>query len=281
MRDFSGKVAVVTGAASGIGLGLSRRFVAEGMRVVMADIEDGALKEAEDGLAASGVETLSVPTDVSSADSVEELAGRTLERFGAVHVVCNNAGVGGGGQMASLTHAQWEWVLGVNLWGVIHGISAFLPRLLAQGEGHIVNTGSVAGLLSAPGMGPYCASKFAVVAISESLHMELSMLPSPVKVSVLCPGWVRTNIAEADRNWPSRLGPPPERGVDPAGEMAREFVRQSLATGMPPDDVAGLVLDAIREERFWVLTEHAMAGRVIDRAQGIVDGGNPGAFGPL
>jgi NAD(P)-dependent dehydrogenase (short-subunit alcohol dehydrogenase family) len=281
MRELSGKVAVVTGAASGIGLGLSRRFAAEGMKVVMADIEEGALKEAEDGLAASGVDTLRVPTDVTSAESVEELAVRSVERFGAVHVVCNNAGVGGGGQMATLTHAQWEWVLGVNLWGVIHGISAFLPRFLAQGEGHIVNTGSVAGLLAAPGMGPYCASKFAVVGISESLHMELGMLASPVKVSVLCPGWVKTNIAESDRNWPSRLGPPPERGVDPAGELAREFVRQSLATGMPPDQVAGLVLDAIREERFWVLTEHAMASRVIDRAHGIVDGINPGALGPL
>ena len=281
MRELSGKVAVVTGAASGIGLGLSTAFAAEGMHVVMADIEEGALKEAEEGLAASGAETMSVPTDVSSADSGEELAARTIERFGAVHVVCNNAGVGGGGPMATLTHAQWEWVLGVNLWGVIHGISAFLPRLLEQGQGHIVNTGSVAGLLPAPGMGPYCASKFAVVAISESLHLELGMMASPVKVSVLCPGWVRTNIAESDRNWPSRLGPTPERGTDPTAQVAREFVRQALETGTRPDEVAALVLDAIREERFWVLTERVMSGRVIDRAQGIVDNRNPSAFGPV
>jgi NAD(P)-dependent dehydrogenase (short-subunit alcohol dehydrogenase family) len=208
------------------------------MRVVLADIEEVALKQAEADLRASGADVLAVVTDVSSAESVEDLAAAAEAHFGAVHLVCNNAGVGGGGPMATLTHAQWEWVLGVNLWGVIHGISAFLPRMLAQGEGHIVNTASVAGLLSAPGMGPYCASKFAVVAISESLHLELSMQGSPVKVSVLCPGWVRTNIDQADRNWPERLGPAPVRNQEPAGEMAREMFRQSLAKGMPPDDVA-------------------------------------------
>jgi short-subunit dehydrogenase len=128
-------------------------------------------------------------------------------------------------------------------------------------------------------MGPYCASKFAVVAISESLHLELTMMGSPVKVSVLCPGWVQTNIAESERNWPARLGPPPERGVDPAGEVAREFVRQSLTTGMLPDEVAALVVEAIGAERFWVLTEHLMVARVVDRAQGIVEGRNPGGLG--
>jgi NAD(P)-dependent dehydrogenase (short-subunit alcohol dehydrogenase family) len=280
MRELSGRVAVVTGSASGIGWGLARRLAAEGMRVALADVEEVALKEAEAKLRASGADVLAVLTDVSSAQSVEDLAQTVEDHYGAVHLVCNNAGVGGGGPMGTLTHAQWEWVLGVNLWGVIHGISAFLPRMQAQGEGHIVNTASVAGLLSAPGMGPYCASKFAVVAISESLHMELSMDGSPVKVSVLCPGWVNTNIAECDRNWPTRLGPVPVREANPATQGAREFLRQSLAGGMNPDEVAGLVVDAVRAERFWILTDPPMAGRAVDRAQGIVAGANPTRIAP-
>ncbi len=279
MQELSGKVAVVTGSASGIGLGLARRWAAEGMRVVLADVEEVALKQAESDLRASGAEVLAVATDVSSAESVEALAAAAEAHFGAVHLVCNNAGVGGGGPMATLTHAQWEWVLGVNLWGVIHGISAFLPRMLAQGEGHIVNTASVAGLLSAPGMGPYCASKFAVVAISESLHLELSMQSAPVKVSVLCPGWVSTNIHDADRNWPARLGPAPVRNQEPTSEAARELFRQSLARGKSPDEVAGLVADAVKHDQFWILTDRGMASRAIDRAQGIVNGTNPTGFG--
>jgi NAD(P)-dependent dehydrogenase (short-subunit alcohol dehydrogenase family) len=275
MQELSGKVAVVTGSASGIGQGLARRFAGAGMKVVMADVEEAALGRAEAELRAGGADVLAVPTDVSSAGSVEDLARAAVERFGAVHVVCNNAGVGGGGPMASLSHAQWEWVLGVNLWGVINGISAFLPRFLDQGEGHIVNTASVAGLLAAPGMGPYCASKFAVVALSESLHLELTAMVSPVKVSVLCPGWVNTNIAEADRNWPERLGPPPARNVDPRSEVVREFLRQQLATGTMPDDVGELVLDAIRNDQFWILTESLMSGRVKERAEGIVARRNP------
>jgi NAD(P)-dependent dehydrogenase (short-subunit alcohol dehydrogenase family) len=257
---------------------MARRWAAEGMRVVLADVEEIPLKEAEADLRASGADVLAVVTDVSSAESVEQLAAAAEGHFGAVHVLCNNAGVGGGGPMATLTHAQWEWVLGVNLWGVINGISAFLPRMLAQGEGHIVNTASVAGLMSAPGMGPYCASKFAVVAISESLHLELSMQSLPVKVSVLCPGWVSTNIHQADRNWPTRLGPAPVRAQEPAGENARELFRQALARGMSPDDVAGLVADAVKHDQFWILTDRGMARRAIDRAEGIVDGTNPKSF---
>lgn len=279
MHELSGRVAVVTGSASGIGLGLARRWAAEGMRVVLADVEEVALKQAEADLRATGADVVAVVTDVSSKDSVEELARAAETHFGAVHLVCNNAGVGGGGPMGTLQHEQWEWVLGVNLWGVIHGISAFLPRMLAQGEGHIVNTASVAGLLSAPGMGPYCASKFAVVAISESLHLELTMQASSVKVSVLCPGWVRTNIGDSDRNWPSRLGPAPVRGQEPSSQMAREMFQQSLANGMVPDDVAALVADAVKHDRFWILTDPQMAARAVDRAEGIVSGRSPGLFG--
>src|SRR4051794_29088134 len=177
------------------------------MRVVLADVEAGALAAAEKELRDSGAEVLAVRTDVSNGDEVDALAQAAVDAFGAVHVVCNNAGVGGGGLMQTLTTADWEWVLGVNLWGVIHGIRAFLPILLEQEEAHVVNTASMAGLVSGPFMGPYNASKFAVVAISETLFKEMSMQGLKVGVSVLCPGWVNTNIGDSERNRPASLRP--------------------------------------------------------------------------
>src|SRR5438309_12091723 len=208
MQDLKGKVAVVTGAASGIGFGLAERFSAEGMRVVMADIEEAALNDASKRLADTGATVLPVVTDVSKADSVDALAARTFEELGTAHVVCNNAGVATGGPMWTLTERDWAWVMGVNLWGVIHGVHAFVPRLAEQGEGHVVNTASIAGLTSAPMMGPYNVSKHGVVTLSETLVAELALHGSPVKVSVLCPGWVNTRINEADRNRPPELQPP-------------------------------------------------------------------------
>ncbi|HYL50443.1 MAG TPA: SDR family NAD(P)-dependent oxidoreductase [Acidimicrobiia bacterium] len=249
MQDFDGRVAVVTGAASGIGLGLARRFAAEGMKVVLGDVEKGALETAVSELAASGAEVEGVVTDVTDPAQVQALADAAMSRFGAVHIVCNNAGVGGGGLSWEVPLTTWEWVIGVNLWGVIHGVRAFAPLLIGQPEGHIVNTASVAGLVAAPFMGPYNASKHAVVGLSETLHHELAMMAPHVKVSVLCPGWVNTKIADSGRNRPAHLQS--DESVDGAGS---EMLRQFLEQGMSPDVVAGKVFEAIRAEQFWILT---------------------------
>src|SRR5215468_8675057 len=188
MKEFREKVAVVTGAASGIGRALAQRFARAEMKVVLADVESGALEQAADEIAASGTQTLAVRTDVSKAAEVERLAQAVIDKFGAVHVVCNNAGVGTSGPTWMQTVDDWKWLLGVNLWGVIHGVRVFTPLLLAQGEGHIVNTASLAGMISGAGAAPYNVSKFGVVALSETLHHELTLLGMPVRVSVLCPG---------------------------------------------------------------------------------------------
>jgi NAD(P)-dependent dehydrogenase (short-subunit alcohol dehydrogenase family) len=249
MRELTGKVAVVTGGASGIGRALSLRFAAEGMRVVVGDVEKAALDAVVAELGDAGADVLGVLTDVSDAAQVAALADATIERFGVVHVVCNNAGVGAGGVSWEAPLETWEWVLGVNVWGVVHGLRSFVPLLVAQGEGHVVNTASVAGLVAPPFMGPYNASKHAVVAISESLHHELAMAAPGVKVSVLCPGWVQTRIADSERNRPERLAVPD----DSLGEL-RDVLQGFIAGGMPPEGVAEQVVGAIRDERFWILT---------------------------
>jgi len=279
VQQLEGKVAVVTGGASGIGRGLADRFGAEGMRVVLADVEEDALHAAERELTDAGVEVLAVPTDVSLAASVDELARRALDRFGAVHVLCNNAGVSASGPSWQTLLATWEWVLGVNLWGVIHGLRAFLPGMIEQDEGHVVNTASMAGLRAPPFTAAYSASKHAVVAISESLHHELTLSGSTVRVSALCPDWVATRILDADRNWLPRLGAPPAPPRDLAREATREWARQKVGAGMPPAEVATLVVDAIRAERFWVLTDPGSARLASDRGESIVEGRDPG-FAP-
>ena len=206
MEQLAGKIAVVTGGASGIGLALAKRFAAEGMKLVVADIERPVLEQAGEELAAAGAEVVTVPTDVSLESDVNALAAITLERFGDVHLVCNNAGVGSRGlTIAELPLNDFAWVTAVNLFGVIHGINAFLPHLRANGVGHIVNTASISGLYYLPRMGPYNASKAAVVALSETLRFELDAERSGVGVSVLCPSWVRTNITTSDRNRPERF----------------------------------------------------------------------------
>ena len=265
-----GRVAVVTGAASGIGLALSRRFAHEGMRVVMADVEGPALAEAADLLAGRGAEVLPVLADVSSGEQVDALRDRALEAFGAVHVVCNNAGVSGPGRsLWEMSRRDWEWVLGVNLWGVINGIRAFVPVLLEQDAGHVVNTASVAGLTTGI-LGPYSVTKHAVVALSEGLHFQIARLGAAVGVSVLCPGWVRTRIGDSGRNRPPDVEP---SEIDPA---VAEGLRQLIETGMEPSAVAGHVVDAIRGGHFYVLTHPEMNEGIRRRAEEVLAGGPPG-----
>ena len=272
MKEIDGKVAVVTGAASGIGRALAGAFAAEGMHLVMADIEEEALAAAAKEVGERGTDVVAVPTDVTKGDDVDALAARAIDEFGTFHVVCNNAGVGSGGTMWELTEADWAWVLGVNLWGVIHGIRAFVPRLVEQNEGHVVNTGSIAGLTSAPMMGPYNASKHAVVTISETLHRELGLNGSAVRVSVLCPGFVQTRIAESDRNRPDHLRNPVESEVS---EVGRELMKQIVASGLPPDAVARQVVDAVKHDRFYVLPHPEMKSLVRTRMDDILDERSP------
>ena len=276
MEQLDGKVAVVTGAASGIGRAMAERFAAEGMKLVLADVEEDALSAAAKELADGGAEVLAVPTDVSQAESVDALAARTLQEFGGVHVVCNNAGVGGHGAASwDGPLAEWEWVLGVNLWGVIHGTRAFLPRLLEQDEGHVVNTASAAGLGALPFMGPYSASKHAVVALSEALFHELALRGSNVKVTVLCPGFLNTRIAEFGRNWPDRLGEPPALSDDPGDQFVRDLAIGLVAQGPPPTELADAVVDAIHTRRFMVITDIDLAHKTTAARAGEVEGEDP------
>ncbi len=272
MELTAGKVAVVTGAASGIGLALAERFARAGLDVVLADVERTALEAAEQKIARLGVRTLAVPTDVSDDASVEALAAASVDRFGAVHVICNNAGVSSASDPWFGPLSAWKWVLGVNLWGVIHGIRAFLPLLAMQGEGHIVNTASVAGLM--PGFHPsYDASKHAVVAISEDLYTAMQVAALPVGVSVLCPGWVRTGILNAERNWPGDMGEIPPLAL--TAEVTLQHVRRAVDEGMQPAGVADLVADAIAGDRFWVLTDPSFTAIALRRWQSIANGDNP------
>lgn len=280
MKDLQGKTAVITGGASGIGLGMAQRFGADGMKLVLADIEADALQVAAAGLRADGIEVVTRVTDVSVGGEVDALGVAALEAFGAVHLVCNNAGVGGGGQTDQLTTADWEWVLGVNLWGVIHGMRVFLPMLLAQDEGHIVNTASMAGLIAGPFMGPYNASKFAVVAISETTRNELTLLGSGVGISVLCPAWVRTRIHESARNRPDELRNEPSPETDARESAISGVVAGLIEAGLAPDAVARQVADAVRDDTFYILTHEGTEVAVRARMEAIVDGGRPPMMGP-
>ena len=275
MNELRGRVAVVTGAASGIGLALCEAFAAEGMKVVMADVEATALEAAADGVRAKAPAVHASRVDVSEPAEVERLARETYEAFGAAHVVCNNAGVAVIGAVHEHSLADWQWVLGVNLWGVIHGVRAFLPRMLAAGdEGHIVNTASVAGLTSSPFMSVYNVSKHGVVALSESMYKELHMTGARVGVSVVCPGLIDTNIMRSARNRPDRWI---EAGAP--GQAAKAFgeaLGSRLTGGYPPAEVARQVLEGIRANRFYIVpAQPAVLERVTVRAQDVLDLRNP------
>lgn len=274
MQEVTGRVAVVTGAASGIGHAMARRFAAAGMKVVLADIEQQPLDEAVAGLVADGAEAVGLVTDVSDAGQVQALRDGALSAFGAAHVVCNNAGVGSGGPVHEVPLADWEWVLGVNLWGVIHGVRAFTPLLLEQGEGHIVNTASIAGLTSVPFMGPYNVSKHGVVTLSETLYAEMVMAGGAVGVSVLCPGWVNTRINEAARNRPEGAPAPAAEGNE-QGALIRDALDSLVKSGLDPAQVADMVLDAVLANRLYVLTHPAWSDGITRRVDHIVRGENP------
>lgn len=280
METFEGKVAVVTGAGSGIGQAMAVAFAAEGMKLVLADIEAGALEETAEQLRASGAEVFAVTADVSVASDVDRIGNAAMDLFGAVHVACNNAGVSGGGLSWEIDLATWKWILDVDLWGVIHGVHTFTPLIIASGGGHIVNTASMAGLTSNPGMGPYNVAKHGVVTLSETMSIELQMAHPEVGVSVLCPGWVRTRINESERNRPD---------VDATGELQetdegllalKEMVNNWIAEGLQPAHVASLVVDAIRNNRFYVLTHPEWQGMIRDRVDRMLSGENPWASLP-
>jgi NAD(P)-dependent dehydrogenase (short-subunit alcohol dehydrogenase family) len=272
MELTAGKVAVVTGAGSGIGFALASRLARAGLDIVLADVELPALELAEQKIAELGVRTLAVPTDVSEEAAVQALAAAAVERFGGVHVVCNNAGVESDADPWFGPISSWKWVMGVNLWGVIHGIRAFLPQMIGQGGGYFVNTASIAGLY--PGFAPsYDATKHAVVAVSEDLYNSMSLAGLPIGVSVLCPGWVRTKIMDASRNWPASLGeePPPSFGA----EVVSKYVRHAIDEAIRPAAVADLVADAVAEDRFWVFTEQPFVDLAVRRWQRIAERANP------
>jgi NAD(P)-dependent dehydrogenase (short-subunit alcohol dehydrogenase family) len=277
MQDLAGKTAVITGAGSGMGRAFAERFADAGMNIVLADVEVPRLDEATASVTGRGVEALAVATDVADAEAVDRLRDAALERFGRVHVVCNNAGVAGSMSGGEIDLNDWRWVLGVNLWGVVHGHRSFLPHLLEHGDGHIVNTASMAG--HHPGHSAYSASKWAVVALSEGLFQQLRAQGSTVGVSCLCPGWVATDIAASDRNRPEWAAPRPleDRPVDPRAAMAREFVLDQLKSGMPPAEVADLVHDAVVGDRFWVFTDMAMVAALQPRYDAVLAAENPPA----
>ena len=247
------------------------------MNVVLADVEEEALTRAEEIMTDTGATVLAVQTDVSKATDIEALAEKSLDVFGAVHLLFNNAGVDAGGTTWDSTLADWEWVIGVDLWGVIHGVRVFVPLMLEQDtECHIVNTASVAGLISGPGLGAYKVAKHGVVTLSEALHLELAQKEAKVKVSVLCPGFVATRILDSGRNRPAELANEPGAFVlTPEVEQRIQWFRKAIEDAMPPSELADHVFNAIREERFYILPHPEFKAWVETRMEDILQDRNP------
>ncbi len=283
MDTLAGKTAVVTGGASGMGRAFADRLARAGMNIVVADIEVPPLDTAVAELEAHGTRVIGVRCDVSDSSSVQALAARAFETFGTVNVVCLNAGVaGGGGPIETLTAADWAWTLGVNVFGIAHGISAFLPHIKTHGDGHLVITASIAGLTSFPGAAPYNTSKHAAIAIAETMFSELRDAGSTVGVSCLCPGIVSTRIIDSERNRPEafqRPGPPPELTAE--REQMHNAVLDIFAQAKPPAEVADLVHDAIVANRFWIFTDEVYTPAIHARLDAIRDRVDPPARGSL
>jgi len=271
MQELRGKVAAITGAASGLGRAMALAFAREGMQIALADVDEKSLADAEQAVRALGVRAFAVRVDVSKAAEVDGFAERTVGTLGAIHVVCNNAGVSPVGAAWENSLADWEWTLGVNLWGVIHGIRAFVPRLIGQNEGHVVNTASVAGLISPPGMAVYNVTKHAVVTLSETLQHDLQLHGAKVGVSVLCPAYVPTGIADSERNRPAALANPV--GSQTAAQRAAEaMVKKAVASGkISAAQVADAVVDAIRRERFYILTHERIKPAIRARLEDVLE----------
>ena len=280
MRELVNRVAVITGGAGGIGRGMAVCFAAEGMKLVLADIEGEVLANTVADLESRGAEVVGVECDISKPESVADLAERTLRAHGSVHVLCNNAGVAQGAMrgMWESPLEDWEWVIGVNLMGTVHGIRSFIPIMLEQGgEGHIVNTASMAGLVS--GLGIYGVTKSGIVSLSESLLLELQGRGAEIGVSVLCPGWVNTRLMEAERNRPEA---PREDLVDPTpeAEMMFTIIQELVRNGLDPLDVGKQVVESIKEERFYILTHPEWNDMIRSRMENILEGRNPTALNP-
>ncbi|WP_395153341.1 SDR family NAD(P)-dependent oxidoreductase [Ilumatobacter sp.] len=279
MENLNGKTAVITGGASGIGLAMAHRFGAAGMNLVIGDIEVPAMEAAVTELTAAGYQVVSLQVDVREIEQQRELERVAIEAFGNVHILCNNAGVGAGGPVADPDNLEvWRWTIDINLWGVIYGCKVFLPAMIAHGEPcHVVNTASMAGHGSAPFMGAYSVAKYGVVALSETLTKEMQIAKNNIGVSVLCPAFVATGIAKSDRNMPAGLRPEPVG--DPVSGGMQATIESLVANGIATEVVAHAVHDAVLENQFWVLTHDEAKPGVLDRAQQIVDGVNPGVGG--
>ena len=261
MKNFDGKVVVITGAASGIGFALANKFAELGTKIVLADIEEPALADAAKKLEAKGAQVITAVTDVSKAADVDALAKKTLDAFGAVHVLCNNAGIVRGGTSWQMPIEDYAWHLGVNLWGVIHGIRTFIPIFLEQGEeAHVINTGSMASLSSTPFTPAYCMSKHAVISLSECLYHELQLTNAKIKVSVLCPAAVITRIDKAERNRPDHFQPS-DQGDTTIPDYVSTALTENCQGGITPEEMAEQTLRAIAEDRFYILPEGGDAYR--------------------
>lgn len=261
MQDLKGKVAVITGGAEGIGKAIAVAAAAEGMKLVLADIDASKLDKTVTEFAANGTEVIGIKTDVSKYEQVEALAQAAFERFGNVHLLVNNAGVAVAKSAWETTQQDWDWVMGVNLYGVTNGLRAFIPTMLEKGEeGHIVNTASVAGLISEPALAAYNVSKFGVVTLSEGLHHDLTLRKSNIKVSVLCPAWVKTRIAESERNRDQSDRCDVSK-LDPISLKTGMSIMNAVQNGIPPEKVAADVIAAVKAGKFYILTHpHSKAG---------------------
>jgi NAD(P)-dependent dehydrogenase (short-subunit alcohol dehydrogenase family) len=276
MQNVEGKVAVVTGAASGIGRGIAERLAEAGMKVVLGDVEEGALVRTAEAMAEVGADVHPVRVDVSRVEQVEALAAATLSKYGAVHVLCNNAGIVTGSSPTWQSSLEdWNWILGVNLMGVIHGVRTFLPIMIEQDqEAHIVNTASTAGLMYGDGA-LYTGTKFAVVGMSESWYLELTRGGYKPRMSVLCPGFVDTNLLDARRNRPADLPAAPARPRGPEAEAAWKRINELFKRGLSPRTVGDRVLEAILDERFYILTHPHWTPNIEHRMRTILTGQNP------